>query len=93
MADKPILTPQESLALMQKAAENFYSAAIRTNCHSFIEFTGLMNEYIKVCQEFQKDNPEADFRECNAHTGKQLKSYHLDYVLEKLNCIYQRKFN
>lgn len=85
------MTPSESLQLMQEASDKFYQASTRTHCHAFVEFTGLMNEYIKICNEFQQANPDADFRENNAHTGQNIpvKPYQKQYILEKLECIYQ----
>ncbi|MCT7958853.1 hypothetical protein [Laspinema palackyanum] len=87
------LTPQESLELMQKASSEFYQKAIATNCHAFIEFTGLMNEYIKICRDYQQNNPNHDFREHNQHTGyvMKLQPYQADYIKEKLHCIYQNE--
>jgi hypothetical protein len=87
------LTPEESLKLMRKAVSQFYTAAVMTQAHAFIEFTGLMTEYIKVCEKYQQDNPREDFRKLNQHTGQALKleHYHVDYILEKLTCIYQEE--
>lgn len=87
------LTAQESLELMRKASHEFYQMAIATQCHAFLEFTGLMNEFIKVAYEFQQNNPTLDFREHNQHTGKvlRLQPYQVDYIHEKLNCIYQNE--
>jgi hypothetical protein len=36
-------TPDEILEAMKIAANNYYREAIATNCHTFIEFTGLIN--------------------------------------------------
>lgn len=47
-------TPEERkaiLARMRTASNLFYSAAAAAGCHAFIEFTGLMNEFIKLCTE------------------------------------------
>ena len=89
------LTPSESLKLMQKASNEFYISSAKTQCHAFIEFTGLMNEYIKICEDFQKANPDDDFRSLNAHTGKSLKLQPFErlYIKEKLNCIYQQSLD
>ncbi|MGB8688921.1 MAG: hypothetical protein WCD53_16505 [Microcoleus sp.] len=86
------MTPSESLKLMQEASDKFYQASCHTQCHAFVEFTGLMNEYIKVCSEFQKANPEADFRTSNGHSEDEisLKPYQKQYIREKLHCIYQQ---
>jgi hypothetical protein len=87
------MTPSESLKLMQKASNEFYIASANSQCHAFIEFTGLMNEYIKLCEDFQKANPDKDFRSLNAHSGKslKLKPYQIHYIKEKLDCIYQEE--
>jgi hypothetical protein len=83
------LTAQESLDKMWLAANQFYLAAINTDCHAFIEFTGLMREYCKVCEKNLARG--IDFRELNAHTSQrmELQPYHIDYFNEKLNCIFQ----
>ena len=85
------LTPEESLDKMRVASGTFYNMAIRTNCHAFIEFTGLMNEYIKICERNLKQG--IDFRDSNAHIGKsqqmKIDSYEIDYLNEKLHCIFQ----
>jgi hypothetical protein len=83
------MTPEESLDTMRLAADNFYIAATRTNCHAFIEFTGLLREYCKVCQENLARG--IDFRELNGHTSQrmELQPYEIDYFTEKLNCIFQ----
>ena len=64
------MTPEESLNRMRLAADNFYIAATRTNCHAFIEFTGLLREYCKVCQENLARG--IDFRELNGHTSQRM---------------------
>jgi hypothetical protein len=83
------MTPEESLERMRLAADNFYIAASRTNCHAFIEFTGLMREYCKVCEENLARG--IDFRDLNGHTSQrmELQPYEIDYFNEKLNCIFQ----
>lgn len=83
------MTAEESLAKMREASNQFYVAATRSECHAFIEFTGLINEYIKICEA--NLNRGTDFRELNAH-GKgqlQIQPYELYYIEEKLNCIFQ----
>jgi hypothetical protein len=83
------MTPEESLDRMRLAADNFYIAATRTDCHAFIEFTGVLREYCKVCQENLARG--IDFRELNGHTSQrmELQPYEIDYFNEKLNCIFQ----
>ena len=78
----------EALASMRAMSANFYAGAVRIGNHPFIEFCGLMNEYIKACEIAHKEG--IDFSECSAHSGQTLpmKSYMIDYVNEKLNCIF-----
>lgn len=80
----------EMLRKMKQASSAFYGMAVQTGCHPFIEFTGLMNEYIKICEEAQAQG--IDFTQTTAHqSGRDklpMKSYHVAYLGEKLGCIY-----
>ena len=73
---------------MAAASAAFYAAATRIQNHPFIEFTGLMNEYIGCCRAAMERG--IDFRRCNAHTGAELpmRDYQIAYVNEKLECIF-----
>ena len=78
----------ETINSMQQISDEFYLKARCTDNHAFIEFTGILNEYIKICtQSLEKG---IDFTRCNTHTGNKLhvKDYNLNYLLEKLNCIF-----
>lgn len=79
---------EAALAAMQQASDAFYRAATRIGNHPFIEFTGLMNEYIKCCKLAHEDG--IDFTECNTHAGQSLPipGFSLDYMNEKLECIF-----
>ena len=79
---------EEMVAAMHAASERFYGAAIHIGNHAFIEFTGLMNEYIKLCAEAILQG--IDFTECSRHTGQALPmaNHHAAYLAEKLACIY-----
>jgi hypothetical protein len=92
------LTPpperEKMIAAMKVASADFYRAAARSGCHAFIEFTGLMNEYIKLCQEAHEAG--VDFTKSNVHcTGASLpmQPYHADYIGEKLECIFAQSFS
>jgi len=77
------------LAAMRAASEAFYFRAIHIGNHAFIEFTGLMNEYIKLCEEAHAQG--VDFTTTNIHGGGAalpMKGYHRAYISEKLECIY-----
>jgi hypothetical protein len=86
-----MMTPEErtqALAHMQKAADQFYRSATAIGNHPFIEFAGLMNEYIVACRDAHDKG--IDFSECNQHTGRVLPLHPVmsDYVNEKLACIF-----
>ncbi|EGK89276.1 hypothetical protein MicvaDRAFT_1754 [Microcoleus vaginatus FGP-2] len=84
-------TPEEILEAMEAAANNYYREAIATNCHTFIEFSGLMNEYIKICERNLKQQG-VDFTKTSAHCpGEpklQIEGWELDYINDKLHCIF-----
>ena len=89
--DDLTLSPEQSLELMRGASNTFYKLAALTQCHPFLEFTGILNEYIKICEENYKIRG-IDFREENIHTGKNqmvIADYMVDYINEKLECIFQ----
>lgn len=86
-----MMTPAEresALSSMRAASDAFYAAATRIGSHPFIEFTGLINEYIKACEEAHKAG--IDFTECNRHSGVALPlAPHMSmYINEKLECIF-----
>jgi hypothetical protein len=86
-------TPEERAAILQRmrdASNRFYAAAAAAGCHAFIEFTGLMNEYIKLCQEANEAGIE--WVHANVHGDVHLpwKPHHIAYLSEKLECIYGR---
>lgn len=76
------------LRMMQDTSNAFYRQATGIGCHPFIEFCGLMNEYIKLCREAHMKG--IDFTETSAHSGKALPmaTYEAAYLGEKLGCIY-----
>mgnify|MGYP000275789987 CR=1 FL=1 len=76
------------LRRMREASAVFYGLAVQAQCHPFIEFAGLMNEYIKCCEEAHAKG--IDFAACNKHAGQHLPmpGHSVDYVNEKLECIF-----
>jgi|GEM_PF-1332468 len=89
LADYSPQTPEEILEAMETAAHNYYREAIATNCHTFIEFTGLINEYIKICERNLKRG--IDFTKTSAHCRElklQIEDWELDYINDKLRCIF-----
>lgn len=79
---------EECIAKMKAASSAFYIAAIHCEGnHAFIEFTGLMNEYIAVCEDRMREG--VDFRFINKHCGAPpLAPYRLAYLNDKIDCIY-----
>ena len=77
-----------ALKQMREASAAFYQAAQRIGVHPFIEFTGLMNEYIKACEQAHATG--LDFSDCTAHSGLHLplRPYEVDYINQKLECIF-----
>jgi len=73
---------------MHEVSDAFYAGAFRAGCHGFIEFCGLMNEYIKVCQ--QSLDGGVDFSSANTHSEKPLvvHGYNINYIVEKIDCIF-----
>jgi len=79
---------EECLRRMQTASNQFYSGAVHAGNHAFIEFTGLMNEYIQLCAQALREG--VDFTKCNIHNGEPLpmRPHNADYLAQKLECIY-----
>lgn len=73
---------------MYLVASWFYNKAVHLQNHTFIEFCGLMTEYIKICDNTLKSG--LDYTQCSIHTGQALvmEPYHLNYLNEKLECIF-----
>lgn len=73
---------------MRAVADKFYAGAVRVGHHPFIEFCGLMNEYINLCEAAHAHGE--DFTQASAHTGRALgmATHHASYLAEKLECIY-----
>jgi hypothetical protein len=79
---------EKMLKGMRVASNTLYRFAIAIGHHPFIEFCGLINEYIKICERAHAQN--LDFTECSAHSGKalEMRSHEAAYLGEKLGCIY-----
>lgn len=79
---------EEILQKMTEASQVFYSMATAIGNHPFIEFTGLMNEYIAICRNAHEQG--VDFTQANIHTGGSIpiENHNVAYLGEKLACIY-----
>lgn len=80
--------PDTTIQAMQCVVNAFYRDAVRIGNHPFIEFAGLMNEYISACREASAHG--IDFTSCNVHSGHPLPlhAHQVDYINEKLECIF-----
>lgn len=90
MTDERRRELQECIRGMREASNSFYSAAVSQPNHPFIEFTGLMNEYIKVCEESLRAG--VDFTETSVHSSGVLTMHagNAAYLGEKFGCIFSR---
>ena len=79
---------KEAVRRMRTVSDAFYGPATQTGCHAFIEFCGLMNEFIKVCETTTKSG--GDFMMTNTHNDQPLvmEDYQAMYLAEKLDCIF-----
>lgn len=79
---------KQALKEMSALQDEFYLRAVNIGVHPFIEFGGLMSEYITICRDAYHTG--IDFSARSKHTGKSLpmKPYQVDYVNEKLSCIF-----
>lgn len=79
---------ERMLAQMQSVKDGFYAAAVRIGNHPFLEFAGVLHEYIEACRTAHFAG--IDFTQCNAHSGVNLPlhGHQVDYINEKLSCIF-----
>ena len=79
---------QEAIDKMERVSSAFYYQAIHVGAHAFIEFNGLMNEYIKICRQALEKG--IDFRQANTHNeiALPMETFQMAYLAEKLDCIY-----
>jgi hypothetical protein len=89
MTPKRFFELHEILGSMRKISHSFYQSAFALGNHPFIEFTGIINEYIKECESCLSLG--VDFTNCNAHSGHKfpLPTHSKLYIEEKLECIFQ----
>lgn len=78
-----------TLASMRVASDLFYKGAVRAGCHAFIEFTGLINEYISVCAGMSAKGDHS-WVTANTHSERPLPIalHQAKYLAEKLDCIF-----
>lgn len=83
---------EEILGRMRAVLSNFYYGAQRTGCHTFIEWTGVMQKYYDICRH--EHDAGRDFTNSSVHTGGGLgyspewRDHDFAYLAEKLTCIF-----
>jgi hypothetical protein len=84
MPANPVNNPATFAALvkMHQAADSFYALAQRTGVHTFLEFTGFIREYIKLCEQAVEKGIDFTTEELP------IRAYHAGYIGEKLKCIF-----
>lgn len=83
---------EQQLAKMRVVSDTFYYSAIKINVHAFIEFCGLMNKFIDICE--RTSDAGVDFNTANRHVGQALKveTHDIEYLAEKFECIFGATF-
>ena len=83
-------TPRERELMLERmrfAVDTFYSYAQLTNVHQFLEFAGLMSEYVKQCRKLHERG--IDFATEQGKLFELCDEQHAAlYLGEKVNCIY-----
>lgn len=66
----------------------FYQSAVQIGNHPFIEWTGILNEYVRLCMNALAEG--IDFADANVHSSGVLPVYafNIDYFAEKARCIF-----
>jgi hypothetical protein len=78
---------REMIARMSHARDVFYRLAVGIGHHQFIEFAGLLGEYIKICEATHEAG-----RDFATGAPLEMKSHHGVYLAEKMDCIYGDAF-
>jgi len=79
---------QNIIHKMRTVSTMYYQCSIQIGNHPFIEFAGIINEYISCCENALAKG--IDFTICNIHSGSKLPilTHNIDYINEKLECIF-----
>ncbi len=79
---------REMIKKMRAVSSAFYGPATHTGCHAFIEFCGLQNEFIKICETALDQGIEFPFANTHSKTTLPVREHHATYLGEKFDCIY-----
>jgi hypothetical protein len=85
--DLPLLA-QRMEAVAEQVYWMFFHAEMGARVHAFIEFCGVLNKYVEICQRCAADG--IDFTQFNTHTGQAMpvEAHDMEYLGEKLQCIF-----
>lgn len=86
--ESPIETVRELRSVVGAFYFELFERNVGTVAHAFIEFCGVMNEYLKIAGDLAVLG--VDFRQLNKHTGAvaEVEPYRIQYLGEKLDCIF-----
>lgn len=73
---------KELLNMMSHTSAQYYQRAVRHHVHEFVEFTGLINEYLKMCQDMVDRDIDPTVH------GLKGREHNFRYIAEKLICIF-----
>ena len=78
---------ENTLGKLQALSDTFYAQSIVLGVHAFIEFTGLMNEMIKIYRRSLEEG--IDYTLANQHNDTPLVAFphNVRYLSDKLTCI------
>lgn len=76
------------ISTMSEIVSRFYFSAVGVRNHPFIEWTGILNEYIRMCEQALFEG--VDFTACHIHAsgGLPVSPMNTDYIAEKVICIF-----
>jgi len=82
---------REMVKKMRSVSQMFYEGAFHVGVHPFIEFCGLMNKYIDICERSAAQG--IDFTMTTVHgegPGLVVEDHDVRYLAEKFACIFAR---
>lgn len=95
MITDPAFSKEELQALtlkMREVANKVYPLLQSCQVHAFIEFNGLMQKYVDLCQ--RAADKGVDFTMFNTHNDKSfaVQDHDVVYLAEKFDCIFGPSF-
>jgi len=75
-------------AAMRRVANGIYPQLVACGRHPFIEFCGLMQKYVDVCERAAERGIQFPFASGHCDTPLPVEPHDLLYLAEKLECIF-----